>query len=143
MLKKTMVLIFFIFSICLADSPVVFSDETLTRSEEMKYKYLYLFNGISSLKSMSAQYFSHIYPDTFYVGPAYAQPAFHKANMYIKTDMNTDILLIDLKWQLDGDWFWGIYSELEHSYSDPGNTVYQQIKNPLDADIGILFIHKF
>lgn len=145
MLKKSVLLVFIIFSICLTNITHVFSDETSKSSDGMnnKYYYLELLNGISSMKSLSSQYLSHIYPDKLYIGPDFEQAAFQDANMYMETNMNTDILLIDLKWQLDGDWFLGIYSELEHNHTDIGNNVYQQIKNPLDADVGIMFIHKF
>ncbi|MBW2181606.1 MAG: hypothetical protein JRG81_14760 [Deltaproteobacteria bacterium] len=143
MLKKLVLLVIVLFSIGLVNIFSVSARESTPESDktDMKDTYIAFLNGVLVLKSISAQYFPHFCPNTLYVGPGYARFN-HQDNMN-HTEKDIETILIDLKWQLNGNWFWGIYSKIGRKDLNDGNNFHIQIKNPMDPDIGIIFIHEF
>jgi len=143
MLKKISFLFIVLFSICLINVSTVFSVEAKLESSKTDIKDVYIdfINGMLLLKSMSAQYLPYLYPDMLYVGPGYAR--FNHQDYVNYTKKDTEIFLIDLKWQLNENWFWGIYSEIGLKNEDLGNDFSIQIKNIIDTNLGVIFIHKF
>ena len=141
MLKKVLFIV--LFSICLMNVSMVFSTEAIPESGklDMKDAYIDFLNRMFALKSMSTQYFPHLYPDTLYVGPDYAR--FNHHDNMNHTEKDIEAILIDLKWQLDKDWFLGVYSKIGHKNLNDRNDFTIQIKNTMDPDIGIVFIHEF
>ncbi|MBW1849035.1 MAG: hypothetical protein JRJ27_18295 [Deltaproteobacteria bacterium] len=143
MLKNLILLGIVLFSIGLMNIFSVSAGEATPESgkTDMKDAYIDFLNGMLVLKSISAQYFPHLYPDTLYVGPGYT--TFNHQDNINHTEKDLEVILIDLKWQLDKDWFLGVYSKTGRKDLNDGNNFHIQIKNPMDPDIGIIFIHEF
>lgn len=146
MVKKFMCLITISCSIWLIHIPSVLSAEAkfeIGNLDNMNIDSIDFRNGFSLLRSISAQYVPLLYPDNVYVGPGYDRLIYQDSMKNTENDISRDGILIDLTWQLDRDWFMGIYSEIIRTGENSGNDFYLDIKNPLDTDIGIIFIHKF
>ena len=143
MLKKALFLFIVLSSICLMNVSTVFSAEANLESSKTVIKDVYIdfLNEVLLLKSMSAQYLPHLYPAILYIGPSYTRYNHH--NNVNHTTKDAEMFLIDLKWQLNEKWFWGIYSKIDREDEYLEDNDYQQIENPIDTEIGIVFIHKF
>jgi hypothetical protein len=143
MLKKVLCILIIIFSTYFINVSNVISEETTQKSNTIHIQHAYIdfFNRMLMLKSMGIQYFPYFYPDTLYVGPHYEQ--FNRHNTLNQNEEGNESILIDLKWQLNEDWLWGVYSKIGHKDEGHENDGYLQTGNPLDTDIGIVFIHKF
>jgi hypothetical protein len=124
---------------------VVFSKEPIMKPAKIDIKdnYTDFQNGILLLKSISAQYLPQLYPDVFYIGPDHNSFTYQNSTKYTKNKISTDKILIDLKWQLDTDWFLGIYSEIRRKDEDHGNDFHLQTRDSTFPNIGIIFIHSF
>lgn len=146
MLKRFLfIIIIILFSISFWGIPKTSAREASAKdiNPDIKYNYYDLLKMISLLKSMSVYYSTCLYPDTIYFGTN--RTVVNHQDLFINTEMDTvlDTVLIDLKWQLNKDWFLGIYSELERKEQNSGNGIHYQLKDSLDTDFGIIFVHEF